>query len=86
MLCSVATIISDSSSIGHGITEALRLKNLRSNHKIQKSRLRLDQQRWREEDGQQESKMDAIIDRTCSILPHTLSLYSYLEGSSLLTE
>jgi hypothetical protein len=71
MLCSVASIISDSNSIGHGITEALRLKNLRSNYKIQKARLRLDKQRWTEEDGQQGSRMDAIIDRTCSILPHT---------------
>lgn len=54
------------SSTGHGITEALRLKNLRWRQKVDKARQRSDQQRWGNEGGEvrEGARLDAIIDRT----------------------
>lgn len=49
---------------GHGVTEALRLKNLRSNNKIEKTKRILDRQRWGEGEVREGARMDAVIDRT----------------------
>ncbi len=73
--------------VGHGITEALRLKNLRSNQKIEKAKRQFDKVRWGdtgEEGGagevKQGARMDAVIERTyCPCIhrytPPTSSLY-----------
>ncbi len=80
---------------GHGITEALRLKNLRSNQRIEKAKRQFDQVRWGgagEEGGRGEVKqgarMDAVIERMYSPLhlppphPQTSSLYAFEAQSS----
>ncbi|ERF73896.1 hypothetical protein EPUS_05908 [Endocarpon pusillum Z07020] len=58
----------------HGITEALRLKNLRTNHKIEKAKRQLDKRRWGGagekagggEEVKQGARMDAVIEQIAS--------------------
>ncbi len=76
--CSFVTDANICALSGHGIAEALRLRNLRSSQKIRKARLRFDKQRWGEGDGEvkQGARLDAIIDRAYSLtLPGILPSY-----------
>ncbi|KAF7505315.1 hypothetical protein GJ744_001018 [Endocarpon pusillum] len=76
----LATLFSDKGKFErqrerHGITEALRLKNLRTNHKMERAKRQLDKRRWGgagEQTGErggevkQGAKMDAVIDQIAS--------------------
>ena len=71
---------------GHGITEALRLKNLRWRQKSDKARQRSEQQRWGNEGGgvREGARLDAIIDRKLPNRPDPRSRDLRLEGTEYL--
>lgn len=49
---------------GHGMTEALRLKELRTKQKSEKARRIFNKQRWDQGQDQDGPRMDAVIDGT----------------------